>query len=459
MVESNTSDILSDDEFDVEAVAVVDTASTIDRLKHFSYYLVENVELNLNFCLNLLEERDVPRPPNSVYIRAISKFLSAVPKVGSGLGGALAESELYIFGKVDKKNSRTLADLVYHFSDHKEEVRNVLIQSAVDIFYSFENQFMKLSCEGRPKRAMQKLAKDAADRIFNYFLETKQQRDVTRIEVTKGVLFGDSKRNKVGIKEGKTVTTEENSWKTSKMYAKTGIVLVEEKAFYKKEGVSNTEKYGHRRLLPWETAEEVKADWQLETGFEVATYTLSVEEDFFKLVRDYIMTKNPNEEAQLERENYSKEALEDRQAKHEEVLEAVQQHFSEVLGELQQQYQTIVENHREHKEIAVEAARNQNEDKVLHVEINTKLEEIKKNIDDTKALIERNHKEVVVVAPELTIKDVQKIVQQEVNVEKEIINLVKDKLRKNDVGPRIHKEVDRTVGNVNKTLKNLRKKW
>lgn len=438
----------------MEADAAVDAATTLDRLKEFSYYLVENVELNLNLCLKLLEEREVQSKPNSIYTTAFSKLLSAIPKVGSALGNALAKGEIVVFNKIDKTNSRTLADLVYYFSDHKEEVRNILIESSIDIFYSFERQFTMLSCKGGPKRAMQKLAKDASDRIFNYFLDTEQDKSVTRTEVTKGVLLGDSKRNRAGVREGKTVMKDEKKWKTCKLYGKAGIVIVEERTFFKNES-SKTEKYGHRRLLPWENPEDIKKTWETETGFEVPNYVLTVREDLLKVVRDYVMTKNPFEEAKLERENYSKEALEDRKVKHEEILKTFQEHFKELLEELELQYKFIVDSHCESKNFVVEISKSQGEEKVFHEEINTKLEEIKKNINDTKVLIEHSEKirkessvvqEIPSASPSvLTTEQVKEIVRTETNrdLQTQIVGLVREKLAKNDPGPKIHKEIKR----------------
>lgn len=438
----------------MEVDPAVDMATTLDRLKEFSYYLVENVELNLNLCLKLLEEREVPNKPNSIYTTAFSKLLSAVPKVGSALSGALAKGEIVVFNKIDKTNSRTLADLVYYFSDHKQEVRNTLIESSVDIFFSFERQFITLSCKGGPKRAMQKLAKDASDRIFNYFLETEQGKSVTRTEVTKGVLFGVSKRNKAGVREGKAVMRDETKWKTCKLYRKAGIVIVEEQAFFKNED-SKTEKYGHRRLLPWEKREDIKEAWESENGFDVPNYVLTTREDLSKIIRDYIMTKNPFEEAKLERENYSKEALEDRNVKHEEVLKSFQEHFKELLQELEQQYKFIIDSHCESKNLVVDISKNQSQEMVFHEEINTKLEEIKKNIDDTRVLIElsekvRKENAVVQETPStassvLTKDEIKEIVREETSkdLQKQIVHLVKEKLAKNDPGPKIHREIKR----------------
>lgn len=147
---------------------------------------MEEIEVNLEFCLKLLEERKVPVKPNSKYVFVLSKIASAVPKVGSGIGAAVSQGETFFLNRVDKKNSRALADLVYYFSDNRESFRRILIEAAVDIFCSFEIQFMKLTCDGGEKRAMLKLAKNAGGKIFGYFLEKKQGKDLTKKDVVEG---------------------------------------------------------------------------------------------------------------------------------------------------------------------------------------------------------------------------------------------------------------------------------
>lgn len=125
--------------------------------------------------------------PNSKYVFVLSKIASAVPKVGSGIGTAISQAENFFLNRTDKKHSRTLADLVYYFCDNRDSFREVLIEAAVDTFCSFEVQFMKLTCEGGEKRAMLKLAKNAAGRIFNYLLEKKQGKDFMKRDIVEGI--------------------------------------------------------------------------------------------------------------------------------------------------------------------------------------------------------------------------------------------------------------------------------
>lgn len=165
----------------------LDEAIITQRLKEFTHYLIEEIETNLELCLNLIEERKVPSKPNSKCVFVLSKIASVIPKVGTGIGAALSQVETFFLNRIDKKNSRTLADLVYFFSDDKERLRQILIEASVEFFCSFEDQFKKLTCDGGPRRAMQKLAQTASGRIFNYLLNMEQVKDLTKKDFIKGM--------------------------------------------------------------------------------------------------------------------------------------------------------------------------------------------------------------------------------------------------------------------------------
>lgn len=159
---------------------------TIQRLKEFSYYLVEEIEADLELCLKLLEERSVPVKSNSKYVFVMSKLASIIPKIGTGLGTGISEVEKFFLNRTDKKDSRALAHLVHSFDDDREKFRRVLIGAATEIFCSYEDQFRKLTCSGRERRAMQKLAKAASRRVFNYLLDKEKGTTFTKTDVIKG---------------------------------------------------------------------------------------------------------------------------------------------------------------------------------------------------------------------------------------------------------------------------------
>ncbi|KAJ8941758.1 hypothetical protein NQ318_023115 [Aromia moschata] len=215
---------------------------------------------------------------------------------------------------------------------------------------------------------MQKLAKDASDRIFNYLLDIEQKKDITSTEITKGVLHGKSKRNKLGVREGRTVIDKNTEWKTSKFYTKTGIVIEKEGTFYKNEH-THTKKYGHRRPLPWESVDQIKENWEEETGFKLRKYLFTGDEHLYKIMRDYIMTKSAYEEAKLERENYHRDSNEDRKLKHEETLLTFREYFKELLEDLGRQYKIVSTSHTESKELLMDVADKQDEDKFCKLKL------------------------------------------------------------------------------------------
>ncbi|KAJ8941757.1 hypothetical protein NQ318_023114, partial [Aromia moschata] len=94
---------VSDDEFEVEPDIIQDPPNALKCLQHFAYYLVENIELNLSLCLNLLEEREVPSKSNSIHATLVSKSLSILPKIGSAVETVVTKGETFVLQKIDKK--------------------------------------------------------------------------------------------------------------------------------------------------------------------------------------------------------------------------------------------------------------------------------------------------------------------------------------------------------------------
>ncbi|KAJ3648502.1 hypothetical protein Zmor_020300 [Zophobas morio] len=171
--------------------------TSIQRLREFPYYLKENIEKNLTFCLTLLEDRPTQKTQQHL---------------------SLKEGEIYILNKIDNNNSRTVADLVFYFGNNKKKtMRQLLIESSTDVFYCFVQQF----------------AKD---------------------DFSRGVMFGDSVKNKFGMRTGKTVKNDETEWKASSIYKKVGLFFDETNEFFGNQD-TNSEKYGYRRIFAWENAD------------------------------------------------------------------------------------------------------------------------------------------------------------------------------------------------------------
>ncbi|KAJ8979775.1 hypothetical protein NQ317_002895 [Molorchus minor] len=336
---SSTAEIISGEKLEEEHYVEQDK-TILDRLKQFSYYLVESIELNLDLCLNLLEERPVPTKPNSI-----------------------------------------------------------------------------------PTTVQQ------------------QKKEITKDDFTKGVIYGNSNRNKIGVREGRSVKNDDMVWKTSKMYTKTGIVIPEDNAFYKNKDC-HTEKYGHRRMFPWENLDLIKSNWERQDGLEIHNYILTGEEDLLNIVHDYVMTKNPYEEAKLEREKNHEELAADLQTKHEAVLSTFRGNFKEVLDELEEQYNIISGNHQENKELLVQVSQKQDDEKVLHIDIRRKLEKL----TNQSIASSQNNREVLIV------DHIQDIVKTETlnSMSDNLTEVIKEKLRENDPGPRINREFKRNLTQIKK---------
>ncbi|XP_072397588.1 uncharacterized protein [Diabrotica undecimpunctata] len=464
---------ITDDEFDVEE-ASRDYTVVLQRLKEFSFYLVENIEFNLDFCLKLLEERTVPAKPNSMHVTALSMLCSAIPKIGGGLGSALKTGEVTLFRKIEKKNSRLLADLVYYFSDNKQAFRDTVLEAAVEIFASFENKFMEFTCNGGEKRAMMKLAIDASDRIFNYFLSTEQKRDVTKNEFIRGVLYGDSKRNRGGKKEGKSVTKNDNAEqeikiKTDKLYSKSGIYIPVRNLFYKNDH-TKPEKYGYRKLFSWEDETEIMQTWTLDDTLEKPVYTINVTDELLLSIKEYVMSKNRFEEAILARQKLSDEAKEDRQQKHEAALTMLKECYDKIISELENIQQKTLDMFKESTTLMEKVVENQEADKETKTVIITKLESAHSDILDTKGKQEdilksnediknnivaiRTNQEELATST-LKHEDVESIVNVKVKegAKDGVKEFISETLRKNDPGPTIKREVERSLGKTKNELK------
>ena len=71
----------------------------------------------------------------------------------------------------------------------------LLSAAAVDIFYSYENQFMLVTDKAGDKIAMEKLAEDAVGRVFNYIAKSTEMDSVISEElIVQGVLQGPSEK-------------------------------------------------------------------------------------------------------------------------------------------------------------------------------------------------------------------------------------------------------------------------
>ena len=145
-----------------------------------------------------------------------------------------------------------------------EHLDSILSEAAVDIFHSFESQFMQVTDKAGDKVAMEKLAEDAIGRLFNAIKKySNLDKIISKELIEKSVLQGPSekffdpnvKRARLRI-SGYTI--QDNNGKainTANLYEKTSLVALDKKdqphKFYTLKNLHDRP-YGYRRLFEWE---------------------------------------------------------------------------------------------------------------------------------------------------------------------------------------------------------------
>ena len=161
----------------------------------------------------------------------------------------------------------------------------LLSAAAVDIFYSYENQFMMITDKAGDMIAMEKLAEDAVGRVFNYIAKlTEIDSFISEELIVQGILQGPSEKffdpsvkparvritgNIVQDKSGKDINT-------ANLYEKVGLVIFDAygqpNKYYTNKDHSRSHRYGYRRVLNWE--QEVKGELKqnLQKQFLIENY-------------------------------------------------------------------------------------------------------------------------------------------------------------------------------------------
>ncbi|WP_339051511.1 NB-ARC domain-containing protein [Rickettsiella endosymbiont of Xylota segnis] len=183
----------------------------------------------------------------------------------------------------------------------------LLSAAAVDIFYSYENQFMLVTDKAGDKIAMEKLAEDAVGRVFNYIAKSTEMDSVISEElIVQGVLQGPSEKLfDPSIKSARLRITGNivqdksgNNINTANLYEKVGLVILENgqpnKYFANKEH-SASHRYGYRRILNWEQEVNGELKQSLQNQFSIEHYPQA--ESIFQFVSrgyNYILETDTN---------------------------------------------------------------------------------------------------------------------------------------------------------------------
>jgi hypothetical protein len=159
----------------------------------------------------------------------------------------------------DKKNARKITRI---FSDiNFINLSQTLVESAVEIFVSYEAQFMQVTDKGGDILAMEKLAEDAVVRAFNYMAKETNLVDISVKLITKAAILGNSdryfdpsiKKTRLSFFGHEIQDYYENKIYTANLFEKIGLVFTKDglTQFYNKMPKEN-EQYGYRQVLSWE---------------------------------------------------------------------------------------------------------------------------------------------------------------------------------------------------------------
>lgn len=166
----------------------------------------------------------------------------------------------------------------------------ILSEAAVNIFFSFESQFMCVTDKAGDKMAMEKLSEDAAERVLNSIeRHVDEIKQVSKELIEQSVLQGPSgkffdpsvKEVRLSVSGYIIQDSAENNVNTANLYEKIGLVVLgrgnQPAKYYINQEPSKKNQYGYRRLLSWEK----KTNGELIDG----------------LINQYIENKFPQQES------------------------------------------------------------------------------------------------------------------------------------------------------------------
>lgn len=254
-----------------------------------------------------------------------------------------------------------------------------------------------------------------------------------------------------GTKSDRTVKKDDENWKVTKMFTKTGLVIVETSTFYEKRN-SNPKKYGHRKPFSWETQEEIGEHFKVDSNtYEVPKYFLNnIDETLVYDIRKYIMAKDPFEEAKMDRECNVEKLSEETIKQYEGVMHFLNEQFQGVLDEMSTQFCTTLNFQKTHTVMLDTVLENQEEAKIATTEISTTLENIQQTVEQTAghqiALIDRTAE---IQGDMDSIRESQTEMLERQNELRRVVeerslgNEVRQILKENDPAPKIKAEAKR----------------
>lgn len=205
---------------------------------------------------------------------AVGAVSGEAAKVGTAVGLSLLEAIVSGISSYDNREElKKLIHILEVYQQDKEKsqskVRKCLIEAGVAIFKSFEFKFMKVTAHNSWELAMLKLARDAADRMVNYYRKNLITDEFfTPSIITKAIILGKSKRYKTSflkIPNRHLGRTLDGNIKTEKIFQETPVLKIvpqQKKYCYK---MSNSQPMSDFRLIfPWEEEDNDIIQWGVD---------------------------------------------------------------------------------------------------------------------------------------------------------------------------------------------------
>ncbi|MES2141710.1 MAG: NB-ARC domain-containing protein [Pseudomonadota bacterium] len=183
----------------------------------------------------------------------------------------------YISEKKAKKITRLFQNV------NSGDLSKILAEAAVEIFQSYEAQYMHITDIAGDKVAIEKIAEDAVARTINYIFENDNISHISVEFITKAIILGTSdkyfdpnfKKFRLSISGNPIQDEYQNKIYTTDLFEKVGLVIFTEEGsvkFYKKLKFTDVEQYGYRRVLSWEKASnnELLGNYEQDYGLVVA---------------------------------------------------------------------------------------------------------------------------------------------------------------------------------------------
>ncbi|TLY47008.1 MAG: hypothetical protein E6K54_07630 [Gammaproteobacteria bacterium] len=209
----------------------------------------------------------------------VGNMMGAVPSVATS--ARAITSKLLVKAQTAQKITK------YFDGVETGSLSTILCEAAVDIFYSFEYQFKRVSDEGGDHMAMEKLADDSVSRALNYIKKLNfGDRVVSKELIEKAVLQGASEVffnpvfQKFQLRSRGRTLVNDNFEKignkkiitTAELYENTGLISFGDNQQPDKvyQPLTYPVEYGYRRLFDWEKDDkgELKPDLQIQYRIE-----------------------------------------------------------------------------------------------------------------------------------------------------------------------------------------------